>query len=91
MRDFTRVWKRAVAAIGRPGLVLHDLRRSGARELRRAGITQDVIMKMGGWKTPSMFSRYNIVDTQDLADAQAAMTRAFAATERKVIPLRRAE
>jgi hypothetical protein len=53
-------------------------------------VPEDVVMKMGGWKTRSMLTRYNIVDTQDLADAQAAMTRAFATTERKVIPLRRA-
>jgi hypothetical protein len=71
-------------------LVLHDLRRSGARTLIRAGVPEDVVMKMGGWKTRSMLTRYNIVDTSDIADAQAKMTAAFAATERKVIPLRRA-
>ena len=46
-------------------------------------------MKMGGSKTRSMLVRYNIVDTNDLADAQAAMTAAFATATPKVVPLRK--
>ena len=79
----------AAAAIGRPGLLLHDLRRSGARALRRAGVAEDVIMKLGGWRTRSMFSRYNIVDESDLADAQTKLNAAFAEARRTVVPLRR--
>jgi integrase len=89
MQRFDGPWRQATAALGMPGLLLHDLRRSGARALRRAGIDEQTIMALGGWKTPSMFRRYAIVDTTDLADAQAAMTAAFAAP-RKVVPLRKA-
>jgi integrase len=86
---FDKPWCAAAAAIGRPGLLLHDLRRSGARALRRAGVAEDVIMKLGGWRTRSMFSRYNIVDESDLADAQTKLNAAFAEARRTVVPLRR--
>jgi hypothetical protein len=37
--------------------------------MRRLGIAENVIMKIGGWKTASVFRRYDIVDQSDLADA----------------------
>jgi hypothetical protein len=37
-----------------------------------------------------MLARYNIVDTSDLANSQAAMTAAFATAAPKVVPLRKA-
>jgi integrase len=52
-----------------PNLKVHDLRRTGARNLRRAGVDRDIIMRIGGWKTESVFRRYNIVDEADLRDA----------------------
>jgi len=51
------------------GLVYHDLRRTGARNLRRAGVAEGVIMKIAGWKTSHMFRRYDITDEADLAEA----------------------
>ena len=73
--SFAGVWKAATAAVGLGGVLFHDLRRSGARNLRRAGVAEDVIMRLGGWSTRSMFSRYAIVDEQDLADAGEAYAR----------------
>ena len=32
-------------------------------------------MRLGGWRTRSMFSRYSIADEQDLADAGQAYAR----------------
>ena len=37
-------------------LLIHDLRRSGARNLREAGVDETVIMKIGGWLTRSVSS-----------------------------------
>lgn len=57
------------------GSLVHDLRRTGCRNLRRLGVHEKTIMKIGGWKTRSVFDRYNIVDEKDLADAAAKLDR----------------
>jgi integrase len=89
VRRFDETWRAGTAAAGRPGLLLHDLRRSGARALLRAGVPEDVVMKLGGWRTRSMLTRYNVVSSDDLADAQERLTQAFAtAAPRRVVPLR---
>ena len=51
------------------GLIFHDLRRTAARNLRRAGVAEGVIQKIGGWRTRSVFERYAIVTQIDIADA----------------------
>lgn len=37
--------------------------------LRGAGIAKTVIMKIGAWRTRSVFERYAIVSRNDIADA----------------------
>ncbi|HXO39799.1 MAG TPA: tyrosine-type recombinase/integrase, partial [Candidatus Acidoferrum sp.] len=69
VRDFRRTWESACTAAGVPGLLFHDLRRTAARNLRRAGVPETVIMKIGGWRTRSVFERYAIVSRNDIADA----------------------
>jgi integrase len=69
IRGFRATWVAACEAIGVPRLLFHDLRRSGARNYRRAQVAEEVIMRIGGWKTPSMFRRYNVVDERDLTEA----------------------
>ncbi len=64
-------WERACRRAGLVGRLVHDLRRSAARDLRRAGVSEGEIMKLCGWRTRSMFDRYNIIDEQDLARAVA--------------------
>jgi hypothetical protein len=47
---------------GYDGSTLHGLRRSGVRNLRRAGVAEDVSMKISGHRTRAVFARYNFTD-----------------------------
>jgi integrase len=51
------------------GLRIHDLRCSAAINLVDAGVPEDIVMKIGGWKTRSMFSRYNVVNSDRIRKA----------------------
>jgi hypothetical protein len=69
IRDFQTTWAAACASVGLGKLLMHDLRRSAARNYRRSGVPEDVIMRIGNWKTRSVFARYNVIDERDLAEA----------------------
>ncbi len=66
-------WSKACAKAGigtydkktrtRTGVRIHDCRCSAAVNLIDAGVSEDVVMKIGGWKTKAMFSRYNVMNT----------------------------
>ncbi len=73
VRDFRGTWTSACKAAKVPGLLFHDLRRTAARNLRRAGVAEGVIMKIGGWKTRSVFERYAIVSQSDIRDAMTKL------------------
>jgi hypothetical protein len=69
--DFRKVWKRACAAIGLPGRLVHDLRCSGIKHLIDSGIDPYTVMVFSGHRTPSMLRRYHIIDLDDLRRAAA--------------------
>jgi integrase len=66
--DFRGSWAKMTKAAG-VRILLHDFRRSAARNLIRSGVSRDVAKRITGHKTDSMFSRYNIVAESDLDDA----------------------
>lgn len=59
------------------GLLLHDFRRSGVRNLIRSGVPRRIAMKISGHVTESTFERYNIVDSTDLHEAMAKIEKYF--------------
>ena len=76
VKRFNRAWKTACENAGLKagrkvdgGMIFHDLRRSAARNIRRAGVSEEIAMKITGHKTSSMFRRYNITNEADLKKA----------------------
>jgi integrase len=67
------VWRAFKKACVRAGLgnskTLHDMRRSGARDLIRAGASENVAMQITGHQTRAVFGRYNITAGDDVAQA----------------------
>ncbi|HZL52293.1 MAG TPA: site-specific integrase [Terracidiphilus sp.] len=80
VKDFREQWRNACVAAGVPNLLFHDLRRTAARNLRRAGVAEGVIMRIGGWRTRSVFERYAIVAQSDIKDAMLKLEAQDTAT-----------
>jgi integrase len=75
VKNFRGTWLKVCREAGVEGLMFHDLRRTAARNLRNAGVAEEIIMRIGGWKTTSVFKRYSIVDTSDMSDALSKLER----------------
>ncbi len=55
IKSLRRAWRTACKNAGRPGLLLHDLRRSAVRNFERASISRSVAMKVTGHKTEAVY------------------------------------
>lgn len=78
VRCFRKTWSNLTNVAGLEGTFVHDMRRSGARQLRSAGVPESVVQKIGGWKTASMFKRYAIVSDADVRNAISRLEQARA-------------
>jgi hypothetical protein len=66
-----------------------NLRRTGVRNLRRAGVDRKVAMAISGHRSESVFERYNIDTDDDLREAVERVAEYVAGlpTETKIVPL----
>lgn len=86
--DFRKAWATACRAAGVPGLRFHDLRRSGIRNLVRAGVGQAVAMSISGHRTVSTFIRYDIASDQDKREALNAVQERVGRAVSNVVPIK---
>lgn len=77
-RSMQAAFSNACAEAGIEGLLIHDLRRSAVRNLRKAGISEGVAMKISGHNDRSVFERYNVVSHDDVMDAGKRLQKALA-------------
>ncbi len=87
--EFRKSWASACTKADCAGRLFHDLRRSVARNLIRSGVNKDVARQVGGWKTDSMFSRYNVTAEEDLRDAMQKVTQYNEAESKKIASIAR--
>lgn len=78
--NFRKSWDAAGGA-AKVDKLFHDLRRTGVRNLVRAGVPEKTAMLISGHKTRAVFDRYNVTDERDLKAAMRAVSEYHRAKE----------
>jgi integrase len=73
--DWRKTCASACEAVGVPGLLFHDFRRSAVRNLIRSDVPQVVAIEITGHRTRDVFDRYNIATTDEAREAIRATVR----------------
>lgn len=91
MKSFRKAWQTACKNAGLEGIVVHDMRRSAIRNMRKAGIGESDGMKISGHRTASVYKRYDIIDEQDQRSTMERVQEHLRQEmeRRKVVPIRR--
>ena len=79
VRAWRTAWPAACRRAGVPGRLLHDCRRTAARNLVRAGVPERVAMQLTGHRSRAIFDRYTIVREDELHAAGAQLVAYVAA------------
>jgi integrase len=66
--NYYKAWRTACKNAGLPGKILHDNRRTAARNMDRAGVPRQTAKQIIGHKTDAMYNRYRIVNEQDIRE-----------------------
>jgi integrase len=84
-------WNKARERAGVPNLLIHDLRRTAARNMIRAGVPEKQVLLIVGWKTRAMLNRYNITDERDVQLAGEKLARFLESGPKSVQPKRKSQ
>lgn len=76
-------WRNATKAAELDGILFHDLRRSGIRQMELAGVPRSTAMKLSGHLTESTYTRYAISASADLSAGVAKIAALRAARKAK--------
>ncbi len=68
-----KAWRRACIAAGVPRALIHDLRRTAIRDMRRAGVSLAVAMGAVGHRSLTVHQGYSVVARQDQEDGLARL------------------
>ena len=82
IKSYRIAWQHACEAAGIPDAIPHDFRRTAARNLIRAGVSEPVAMRITGHLTPSVFRRYDITAQTDIREGLGKLAGAAAGKEK---------
>lgn len=94
--SWLKMWRKGCGQVGfigkrHGGITPHDLRHIAATDLLEAGVSETIIMQIGGWETAAMFRRYAIKRKQPIVEGlnklSAHRKQAAKAQPAKIVPM----
>jgi integrase len=84
IKDSGTAWNSACKRASVTGLLFHDLRRSGCRNMIQAGVDEKTARTISGHKTSEVFKRYQIINEANLRDASQKVVLHLSKKKEKV-------